>query len=241
MAVPDEKDWKTKFIPASWRTEEENNFQRTVHGYNQCSYNRGRIFHHMTPVKQADMSGADFTGAKMCNFDFQQGFARGTKFVRAHIHGGSFRDTDLTSADFSDAVLGTAITMKPSGRVRYVGFFDFGYADLSNVKFRGTTFNAGVNLVTVKSFAGVDFTGAKLPDGISTLAFAGDTDFTGVTWFDGTVCQAGSIGRCLSPSGTDKLAEMRAKEKVDREKAAKKNPFGSSKHSKGNTKKKQAK
>jgi len=241
MAVPDEKNWKTKFIPAAWRTDEENNFQRTVHGYHQCSYDRGKIFHYMTFVRQADMSGADFTDAKMCNFDFQQGFARGTKFVRAHIHGGSFRSTDLTGADFSDAVLGTAVTMKPSGRIRYVGFFDFNYADLTNVKFRGTTFNAGLNLVAAKSLAGVDFTGAKLPDGISTLAFASDTDFTGVTWFDGTVCQAGSIGKCLSPSGTDKLAELRAKDKADKERAAKKNPFGSSKTSKAPAKKKQAK
>lgn len=211
LPVPDEKDWKTKAFTPEWNTEEENDLARVEQGFRQCGYHRGKIQHDGLYMAQADLSGADFTDAKMCHLDLRRGYLRGTKFVRAQLHRLEFEKADLTGADFSDAVLGTTVTMTQSGRVRDYGLISLNGATLTNVSFRGATIKGVIHMDGAKNLSGMDLTGAKCTSGGSIcIRFGPGTDLTGVIWFDGTTCEPGSVEKCLSPSGVDKLAQWRA-------------------------------
>jgi uncharacterized protein YjbI with pentapeptide repeats len=104
----------------------------------------------------ADISNADFTSARAARTNFAGVRANDTVFVGAHIYGAAEafdNATDLTGADFSNAVLAAGGTQS--------GGFDFTKAPLTNAHFDGSQCIACNFTGAVLSHA--TFVGAYLP------------------------------------------------------------------------------
>lgn len=216
-----------------WKTKEEVAIGDKIAWINSCSIDNssgsvrkgyiGHLSHGFMP--QADLTGADFSDAKMCNIDIRGAKLRDVSFVGAHLFYVDFRDSDLTGADFTNAVLGLYVSVDKKG-LKYSTIgphvtgtlgHQFDGAILTGVKFRGTEFHGPVDFTGARlNYA--DFTGAKFCRGIENTSVS-SADFSGAILPDGTVCQPNSIGKCRTKEGTDKFREY--SEKARQEEAKK--------------------
>jgi len=189
-----------KWSPLPMYTKEENEANHTRALLETCRLTRGAIGHG-GGYPFADLSGVDFTGAKVCNLKIQFSPMWEAKFVRAHLYQLDFTGANLTGADFSNATFGLR------QHTSYMGKLNFEEANLHNVKFNGATF-IGTAYFRSTDLTGADFTGVKTTRGADNLFFFEDTKLEGAIWLDGTVCQAGSTGKCLDKTGVDKIKQF---------------------------------
>ncbi len=196
------------FQESPYKTKDENAYGLMHHRLSECALDLGHLSAPETPIsRKPNISGADLTGARVCNFDHYYGTARGAKFVNAHISQSTFSHADLSGADFTGAEFGILMSAEVMGLSRDIGQHKFDGADLTRAKFKGATIYGVMDLAGAK-LEGADFTGVKrFRPGLDNFFFGPTQNLYGMVWFDGTVCQAGSFGKCLSPSGVDKFAE----------------------------------
>jgi len=189
-----------KWNPIASYTKEENAANHTRALLDTCRLTRG-VIGHSGGYPFADLSGVDFTGARVCNLKIQFSTMWDAKFIGAHLYQLDFTGANLTGADFSNATFGLR------EHTSYMGKLDFAEANLHNVKFNGATF-IGTAYFRTADLTGADFTGVKTTRGADNLFFFEDTKLEGAIWLDGTVCQAGSTGKCLDKAGVDKIKEF---------------------------------
>lgn len=119
----------------------------------------------------AALAGTDLSGRRLTEVDFS-----GADLSGADLRGADLYRADLAGADLSGADLRDTVMARSS-----LAGADLSNANLAEAGLRHANLT-DANL-TEAQLSQVDWTGA---------------DLSGATWVDGTVCEPGSIGRCVT-------------------------------------------
>jgi uncharacterized protein YjbI with pentapeptide repeats len=142
----------------------------------------------------ADLRGVDLSGADLILVDLRGVDLSGADLSDANLSGACLRGADLREACLDDADLSGADLSGADLREACLDDANLSGADLSGTDLRGTDLR-GTDLslvdLSLADLSRADLSGADING--ADLSWA---DLSGATWYTGTICKEGSIGRC---------------------------------------------